>query len=215
MTYLIVWTAVDGPRDEMEFEYGSDEFTILSRHGCSLGDSQIWRSLCFVWECILLVIATVLTFQSYNVMEELNETRYFAFMIYSHFFFLLMRLLTFLLLNFDRISSATQLRIMSVLVSCDAIFAILIYFVPKFLQVRMPEKMNGGMGSMNPQQNFVVYQTSTGRRRSISGINIPAGGIPNLIRPKQERVVTKSLTESFSRASINDRQISFGDTNSR
>ena len=171
VTYLIVWTAVDGPRDEMEFEYGSDEFTILSRHGCSLGDSQVWRSLCFAWECILLVIATVLTFQSYNVMEELNETRYFAFMIYSHFFFLLMRLLTFLLLHFDRISSATQLRIMSILVSCDAIAAIAIYYIPKFLIVKTPSR-----------QKAHITKTPKGTRL-ISGVKIPAGGIPNLIRP--------------------------------
>ena len=152
----------------------------FSRHGCSLGESTVWRSLCFVWECILLVIAIILTFQSFNVVEELNETRYFAFMIYSHFFFLLLRLLAFILVNFDRISSATQLRIASVLVSCDTIAAIAIYFIPKFLLVMTPEKSNNV-----PKQNICVSQTPKGRRL-ISGVRIPAGDIPTLAILKEE-----------------------------
>ena len=37
VTYLIVWTAVDGPRDEKEFDYGDDDKTVVSWDGCSLG----------------------------------------------------------------------------------------------------------------------------------------------------------------------------------
>lgn len=120
-------------------------------------------------------------------------------MVYSHFLFLLKRILVFIFVLLKLIPNALHLKILSLIVSLDTLFAIIIYFGPKFLRV------------LNPLPNTArgVHMKSTGRRsvlrdsngsvssrfRNIPGVKIPDEGIPNLIvRRKSAASHNSSIT---------------------
>jgi hypothetical protein len=136
LLYLTIWTIFDGPSQRWDYTLTTaDNNTLVSVHnGCS-SRQNIWETMAFVFEAMLLITATILTFESHDVIEELNESRFLAFMVYSHFLFLVMRSLIFTLTLSNMIPISLSMRLGSLLVSGDTLTAIVIYFGPKFLKV--------------------------------------------------------------------------------
>lgn len=198
--FLIVWTSVDMPRQVKHYEmnnknaFGSVDVYV----GCE-SDSSGWNNAAYVWEFLLLLSATVLTFQSRVVMQELNESHSLAFMVYSHFIFIVARVLVYAM---DAINSALALKIHSLLISFDTLIAMVIYLGPKFFKVMTGEGdsiiPNRARGRRGPSRQGTG--TSSGARPSygkagsnISGISVPRnsdGTIPRLIKPKSSSIVS-------------------------
>ena len=113
-------------------------------------------------------------------------SRPLAFMVYSHFLFLLMRLLLFMFMLLQMIPNAMFLKLLSLIVSLDTLLAIIIYFGPKFLKVLYPT-INTSRGihmrstSIRRGSSVEFGLGSSLRFRNIPGVRIPDEGVPNLI----------------------------------
>jgi len=135
LLYLSIWTGLDMPRQEMIHALDEDDSSTLVSHNSCGSRSNGWELGAFAWECMLLLSATLLTYQSRDVIEELNESKTLSMMVYSHFLFLLMRTLFTVLNLTDRISSIIAIKCISILLALDTIISMCVYFSPKFYSV--------------------------------------------------------------------------------
>lgn len=135
LIHLIAWTWVDPPRVGWKYELtdattDANETIIKVRYLCNYGDT-VWRGVAYAANFGYLLVATVLAFQTRNVIEAFNESRVLATMIYSHFIFCLIRIaFTFLEGTLDDIDLSLW---RSFIYSLDVLTTLFIYFFPKFL----------------------------------------------------------------------------------
>jgi len=140
--FLILWSALDTPHKKGEYELtdaidsDSGSYVVEVRYYCDTG-ATYWELINVCWNALLLLIATVLAFQMRNAIDDLNESRTLAFMIYSHFVFVLLRLATLLLSS--HLSEWILERMQSIIFSIDTLVALCTYFVPKFFMASWAE----------------------------------------------------------------------------
>jgi len=187
-SYLIVWTIVDMPRavENLTLTYDTSSprsiggSVVLSSSGCD-SRNDMWEILLLVEECLLLLSTMVLTYQSREVLGQLSESHRFAALVYSHSLFTVIRMIVKLLYYTDLITGEMGSKFVSIIIGVEVVFGIAVYFIPKFQLICTNDR---------PTHVHVETITTGGggpgqqRRTTITGINIPAGGIPNLIRPK-------------------------------
>lgn len=133
--FLLTWTIMDPPRQSAEYEIsdevtGNDETVVIMSYHCE-SDSDVWRMATAGWNAILLLIATIFTFQTRKVRREINETQSLIFLIYSHCIFVALRCILFSLEGV--LSPWNVTRYLSLIYSIDTISACCIYFAPKVL----------------------------------------------------------------------------------
>ena len=133
---LVIWTVVDPSKELDEVTLHPDRTTekgetvVTITHYCaSAGNDSIWRYLSLAVQLILLLCASVLAYQSRNVRQDLNESQTLGLMIYSHFVFVVLRLITFFLEGIVNRGTLTGLK--SLILSLDVLVALNIYFTPK------------------------------------------------------------------------------------
>ena len=158
ISFLVLWTTLDPQQRSSEYtltdettEYG--ETVVTLNYFCS-SDSQTWRYITVGWHLVLLICATVLAFQTRNIREGFNESQVLAFMIYSHFFFVVLRVITFILGN--AISESYLAGLRSMIYSTDTLVTISIYFIPKFLtddQNFVQNSRRGSLSNFPPQHS--------------------------------------------------------------
>jgi hypothetical protein len=185
VTYLIVWTTVDMPKRENNLSLEKDDnvTTVCVYTGCA-SSSPIWKIMVLVWETLLLLSSTVLAYQSRDIIQQLNESHWLAFLVYAHTVFLLMRLVINVLLFSNMIQSSMSTKAIAVILSLDTIIAIVVYFCPKFCLILRNKK---GTRAMQVEINHIDGPLRRQRRSFITGVNIPLGGVPNLIRRDVEQ----------------------------
>jgi hypothetical protein len=150
--FLILWTTLDPPRGEAEYHLSNNVKqngeTVVTVHFYCSSKSDVWRFLAVGWNTLLLTSATVLAFQTRKLpgQQDLSESQTLATLIYSHFVFVVLRVVTFFL-SLDE-SFLTQFR--SMLYSFDTMATLLIYFVPKFM-AKDRERNSSFQSSMNFQ----------------------------------------------------------------
>jgi 7 transmembrane sweet-taste receptor of 3 GCPR len=142
--FLVVWTVIDAPQKEAELSLSTsmtarNETIIYRTYYCS---SQLvaWQYVAFSWTCLLLFSSTVLAFQMRNVRQEFNESTTLGMMTYSHFVFAILRLVVF---SLDDMGQSDKDGYLSILLSLDALAALVMYFLPKFLALRAPDRQFG------------------------------------------------------------------------
>ncbi len=136
VTYLSLWTILDNPRPQKDYrlEKESTIVTIYEYTGCASA-GRWWEAVAFSFEVILLIATIVLNFSYRGHLKELNEYWSLSILIYSHFFFLVMRIL-FLMLFYSRmIPNTLYLKITSLWIILDSLLASSVYFFPKFYMV--------------------------------------------------------------------------------
>ena len=89
--------------------------------------------------------------------------------------------MTIALMLSTMITHALASRIVSLLLSLDTLFAICVYFCPKFLVVIFAPESNLEPPRGGHMKSKPVRKSDTFRIRRINGVNIPEG-VPNLIR---------------------------------
>ena len=129
IVFLLLWTIMDPPQQNPEYtltdEMTEDGHTVVEvTYYCS-SESQVWDYVAVGWNTLLLLCATVLAFQTRTLQKDFNESQTLAFLIYSHFIFVVLRLIAVWL-------QATSHALRSLIFSIDTLATILIYFVPKF-----------------------------------------------------------------------------------
>jgi hypothetical protein len=131
--FLITWTVLDPPRKVPEYSLSGvtrEDGTngVDKTYYCS-SESEVWGYIAVGWNSLLLFCAMVLAFQTRKIQKDFNESQTLAIMIYSHFVFVIMRIVTFALSG--NISNSLLNRFQSMLFSADTLVTIAVYFVPK------------------------------------------------------------------------------------
>ena len=147
--FLTVWTIVDPPAREeflrLESERSQVVFTSVA---CSSEMHHFWYLVALGWQILLLIIASVLAFQSRNVVQDFNESRSLGTMVYSHFLFVVCRTVLFFLgrqsdtgsdsiLDMAIVKPHVVATLECILLSFDTIFGLLIYILPKLVEAKI------------------------------------------------------------------------------
>jgi len=150
---LMLWTFVDPPSKNFEVVVTDDlivetgEFIVERTNFCK-SEGVFWNYVAVSWQLLLLLAASVLAFQSRKIsqlVEDVNETRTLAMMIYSHFLFISLRLVSFLYESRSSFSFAEDevasdvsrsqfAAARSIIFAADTIATLSIYFAPKFFK---------------------------------------------------------------------------------
>ena len=134
--YMVTWTVVDPPRIlplyiETSEETSDGDTVIRVTHYCR-SQSDSWAFISLGAQCILLLAASVLAFQTRKIKDDLCETQTLALLIYTTFLFVVIRTISFGLLEKSNFAAAVN-GTRSLVVSVDSILSVIVYFLPKFL----------------------------------------------------------------------------------
>jgi hypothetical protein len=171
VAFMMAWTFADPFIKTIEYNLTDDtttedETVVIMSPYCE-SESDVWRIISFIWQGFLLLSATVLAFQTRNLPHDMNETSTLAILIYSHFFFVSLRLATFFLETTVRRSTARWVR--SVLLSGDIIASVCIYFLPKLLEISLgPTRSPSTMGSVLERATTTMGRRTTDMRSSFA-----------------------------------------------
>lgn len=176
IVYLAIWTKVDSPHYQVRHVMNVNNEAYVKKYDTCSSENISWESAAFCWEAIMLVSATAIAYEARGVIDALNFSRPLVVMVYSHFLFLCMRLLTTVLMFSERIPAPLARVVISLLQSFDTCVASSIYLLPIIITAckKSEEKL----------AQVVTVVNKTGKKKMhISGIKIPVGGIPNLRNP--------------------------------
>ena len=129
--YLVAWTAVDIPKPTETLSMGTSGIgnTIVVNTYCS-SQVEYWSLVAYIWQVLMLLSATVLAFQSSDVVEEMNE-RQLGFLVYSQFIFLALRIAIVVLTRTGTFPGSFRSPIVSIVLSVDVMTGTMIYIGPK------------------------------------------------------------------------------------
>jgi len=138
--YLAVWTGVDPSKRSDQIILQPDRVTengetvVTVTYFCASENyDNLWRYLSVGWQLVLLFSATMLAVQTRKTRKNLNESSSLGILIYSHFFFVILRCITFVLEDQgDGVTARNTLEgFRSLIFSVDVFVALNIYFTPK------------------------------------------------------------------------------------
>jgi len=174
--FLAVWTALDPPHKEAAYDLTDvsaegGETIVTVRYYCN-SESDVWYYISVGWSVLLLLIACIMAFQMRHIRQDFNESQILSILIYSHFVFVLLRLVIIFLSS--SFSGSVLARAQSLILSLDTTAMVIIYFVPKFLALanadggrsqrenntpRQPCKQCGGEGYEKVPTNVALNST--------------------------------------------------------
>jgi len=151
LVLMVVWTVVDPLRATPEYSLTSDftndgmptEQIVRKTYFCR-AETTAWHFAAESWTTVLLFCASILAFQSRHVVQHFNDSRTLAFMVYSHFVFVLFRMSTFLLSDGD-VKGGTLEMMRSISYTVDQIATCIIYFLPKLTAHLYKDEMPGNL----------------------------------------------------------------------
>ena len=205
--YLILWTVLATPGKLEERVLVSEYGTLIETSIRCSSDVQFWVILSLAWEGLLLVCSTVLAFQSRNVIQEFNEAQSLATMTYSHFVFMVLRAINYVLEKNNTFQPNLVATVNSYLLSLDTLFALLIYVGPKLMQAKAaPEPYSRGAINMNTSE-LLTNIRSAAARASLAGastrfMSAANTAIPERSSPAQSSQGTQSSMKRSSSHSI-------------
>lgn len=196
--FLILWTIFDAPHKEVDYSLtestteGGDKVVAMS-HYCEDGGSDGWKFAAVAWNAGLLLCASVLAFQTRNIIKTFNESQTLAILIYSHFVFVILRFTTYFL--GDNVDGATLNYVRSLLFSLDTMVTIVIYFVPKFLADDNAYGASSRTSVSGFQRSGIGDSTHMGGALGTSSQNF---GLQNSSEPKSQSMANNSEPLSVS-----------------
>lgn len=128
---LIIWTAISPPQAVEELVLPNEFSTMVES---SLICRSKWIFFNYIidgWHVLLLLVASVLSFQSRDIVPAFNESRSIGTMIYSNFLFMIIRMIVFALGSSGMIQSNFFGASMCLLFVLDTLIATTIYIIPK------------------------------------------------------------------------------------
>jgi hypothetical protein len=84
LIYLGTWSALNPPQQEIEYSMTGEttetgDWVVGKTYFCSNGDgTNAWQFVAVAWNAVLLLCASVLAFQTRNVIQQFNESRTLA-----------------------------------------------------------------------------------------------------------------------------------------
>eukprot|EP00934_Nitzschia_sp_Nitz4_P008874 Nitzschia sp. Nitz4//scaffold230_size58257//40074//43916//NITZ4_006487-RA/size58257-processed-gene-0.68-mRNA-1//-1//CDS//3329543268//8864//frame0 len=166
LAFLITWTVLDTPDAQVLREVvENDEVIVVQQDLKCASEQSLWRLVSFGWQALLLLLAAVLAFQSRGVMTQLNDSKYLAVMVYSHFLFVSLRGICSFFYVYGTLPSSATAALFSMNYSMDALLAMGIYVFPKILEARKSP------GDFRPGRFSTEFRLS--RARSSIGADEP------------------------------------------
>lgn len=145
LVVLVLWSVMDPPRRMPEYTLTNsttnDGATIVTVQYFCGSNSFVWYYVAAGWNALLLLIATILALENRKLPQDFNESQTLAMMIYSHFVFVVLRVITYSLNS--TLSESTLARCLSLIYSIDTIATVLIYFFPKLIAAYTPAAADG------------------------------------------------------------------------
>lgn len=162
--YVAIWTALDPPQAEPEYELSDsvteEGNTIVWTVAVCKSESAVWSYAAVSWNAFLLFCASIEAIKMRKVeVEGFCETPTLALLVYSNAFFVLLRVITYMLSS--QVSEFTLARCRSLIYSADTAATIVIYFVPKFLA----QDQRHGLGTSKES----TYMSGFDSTRAFSG----------------------------------------------
>jgi len=207
MIYLTVWTIMDTPRKVEERELVEEGGAqVVSSLKCG-SNSWLWEGLALGWQGFLLLMATVLAVQTRSVQQEFNESRSLGTLVYSHFMFMVLRIMVNLLENQGTIEPNVSSATISFLLSFDVLFAMCIYLAPKVMEAhKKPEPYRRKGSSSTPQTNANNGNTHGSRHFRPSGGERLRGTLQTSTHKKKAKFSSCSSTPGRQQESPNKAQ---------
>ena len=183
--YLLQWTIWDTPSEREYFRLKSEQSPIvLSSLACSSERFDHWYLITLGWQSVMLIMASVLAYQSRTVLQEFNESRSLGTMAYSHFLFVVLRTILLFLGRQPEDSSSTSSggatfepnvvsAASSFLLSLDALFAMTIYILPKFMEAKVSPEV------YDPKRGQSVLRNSVATQGAARG-GMPSAAMSNI-----------------------------------
>ena len=198
LVYLIVWTALDMPKqtESLTLDHSGNANIVNLDRNCSSA-SVIWNIISYVWQFLLLLSSSVLSFFSRDVEDQNKEIKFIGLLVYSHLMFLIFRIIVWRLSLNGSIRGTTGSSIESISLSLDVIIGVVIYFGSKFYAIMVENKSNsvyrGGLAS-------AIYQPS-----DLSGVAQLRKARVSVIKTKSslKKSIVKSYRSVTSRRSSN------------
>jgi hypothetical protein len=163
------------------------------RGGHDASFSPVWEVVALGLKGFVLLSASVLAYQSREVIENLNEGNWLAFLVYSHSVFLIIRVVTVILTASGAMRASMSTNIMGIMVALETITAILLNFLPKFISIKSKKAF---------KEIPVSLRGSTIRKGKVGKTFIwdykAEGGIPNLIKKKADATSRRISVDSDS-----------------
>jgi len=194
VAYLTIWTAVDMPKktDDFKILEGEVTTTVEFYSGCA-SFSPVWEVVPLGFEGFVLLSASVLAYQSREIIEKLDESNWLAFLVYTHSVFLLIRVVDMVLAISGAITASMSTKIMGIVVALETIACILVYFLPKFVRIKSKKALR----EIPVQLRGSTTNKGKGGKTYITGITIPEGGIPNLIKKRPDATSRRTSADSY------------------
>lgn len=136
LLFLIAWTAVSPPEAIEKLDLPEEFSTTVKVELICRSEQIVWPYISVIWHTLLLIVASVLAFQSRGIIPDFNESRSIGTMIYSNFLFIVFRLIVFLLGISGSIPSNVFGASICFLYIFDTLFATTIYVIPKCIEAK-------------------------------------------------------------------------------
>ena len=160
LIFLIAWTVVSPPTVIVQLDLPEEFGTTVKARIMCRSEQFIWPYVSEIWQTLLLLVASVLAFQSRDILPEFNESRSIGTMIYSQFLFMIFRLIVFFFKGL--IAPNVYGAAVSFLYTFDILFATTIYIIPKCIEA----KKDSGVYNFRESTDYVPQREFNGARNS-------------------------------------------------
>jgi hypothetical protein len=127
IVFLVVWTVYDAPAVEEYRHLNQQDKTIVSIDRECKSEAIFWEVAQASLQALLLLICAILAFQSRHSVSIVNDSRVLAQLVYSHFMFMILRLMVTAFDLFDVFDGSIVSTLASFNHSFDTLFAMCIY----------------------------------------------------------------------------------------
>jgi hypothetical protein len=155
--FLIIWSVVD-PVQLVEIRSVTNDISAVVEECVTCTSRQpFWNYIALGFQGLLLIMASVLAFQSRDTIPEFDESRSLGTMIYSHALFMGLRCVIVVFQEREILQPGVSSAVMSYLLSLDTITAMCIYLVPKVIEARSsPDSVYRSRASLGGVQTSAV-----------------------------------------------------------
>jgi hypothetical protein len=172
LAFLSTWSVIDPPVDKelrvLENEAG-EVVSVTTR--CD-SERAVWNLVSLGWTTLLLLLVSTLAYQSRKTVQEFNESKSLGTMVYSHFLFMIMRIIVHFLTEAESLQPNVSAALLSLNYSFDILFALIIYLIPKVMTakgapVHNPRRLSFGMSTLNQRESDRRGETAQAYRASV------------------------------------------------
>lgn len=164
LIFLIAWTVISPPQAVRKLVLPEEQEPFVESSMICVSKQTIWPYLSEGWRSSLLIVASVLAFQSRGIIPDFNESRTIGTMVYSHFLFMVFRVIAFALGTQGFIAPNVLGACICALYTFDTLFATAIYVIPKCIEAHKNPQIHVSRGSITSSGvniSRLSYQSST------------------------------------------------------